>query len=101
MPVCDILGMVSAVSVRTGSNNREATMASITEELGELATEIAIENGWKKREAGPDGVSGEAIDLLLCVVDLLHMQFGAKLGSDEFKAQVQKKLDKWERKVNE
>lgn len=97
----DLLSMVAAVSVKTRSYNRDATMASITEELGELATEIAIENGWKNREAGPDGVVGEGIDLLICVVDLLHMHLGHHLESEEFLDKVQLKLDKWERKCSE
>lgn len=96
----DLVGMVSAVSRKVGSGNRNAIMAAATEELGEIATEIAIEEGWKKREASPDGVTGETIDLLICTLDLLYHQMGDKLTTEVFLDMVKKKLDKWEAKCS-
>ena len=47
-------------------------LASMCEEMGELATEVQIELGTKNREVGPDGVAGEAVDVILCALDMFH-----------------------------
>lgn len=43
-------------------------------ELGELAEEIIIAEGRSYKEPGKDGVIGEAIDVALCLADLLMIQ---------------------------
>lgn len=93
-----ILQLIGNVSERVGTRNTDAILKSLMEEVGELATELAIEDGTKKREASPDGVEGEAIDVLVVIVDLLHLRFGKKLYSQEFRDRVQAKLNKWEGK---
>jgi NTP pyrophosphatase (non-canonical NTP hydrolase) len=92
--------MVSATSLKVGSDNRDAIFKSLVEEVGELATEIAIEDGTKKRQASPDGVVGEAIDVLVVILDLLHYQLGENIHGQEFLDRVQSKLNKWEGKAN-
>ena len=42
------------------------------EELGELTEEIQIKYGWIEDDAGPDGIVGESIDILACVLDMIH-----------------------------
>ncbi|MEY8802119.1 hypothetical protein AB9K35_17720 [Leisingera sp. XS_AS12] len=42
-------------------------------ELGELAEEIIIARGASYKAPGKDGVAGEAIDLALCLIDLLRL----------------------------
>lgn len=96
----NILQMVSATSMKVGSNNRDATFKSLVEEVGELATEIAIEDGTKKREASPDGVIGEAIDVLVVIIDLLHLELGENIHGQAFLDRVQSKLNKWEGNKN-
>jgi NTP pyrophosphatase (non-canonical NTP hydrolase) len=97
-PVLSVLQMIGRTSERVGTRNTDAILKSLMEEVGELATELAIEDGTKNREASPDGVEGEAIDVLVVIVDLLHLRFGKKLYSEEFLKRVQTKLDKWEGK---
>lgn len=96
----DILQMVSATSEKVGSDDRGAILLSLIEEVGELATEIAIENGTKQREASPDGVVGEAIDVLVVIIDLLHLELAENIHGQEFLDRVQSKLTKWESKYN-
>lgn len=47
-------------------------LLAIGEEFGELCTEVAIEKGFKKRDASLDGVIGEALDLIISAVDMIH-----------------------------
>lgn len=91
-----LIEMVKATSERVGTRNRNAILHSLVEELGELHTEVAIENGTKKREASPDGVVGEAIDVLVVILDLLHLELGEQITSQAFLDRVQSKLNKWE-----
>lgn len=93
-----LIEMVKLTSERVGTRNRNAILHSLAEEVGELNTEVAIENGTKKREASPDGVTGEAIDVLVVILDLLHLQLGEQITSQAFLDRVQSKLNKWEGK---
>lgn len=96
----NILQMVSATSKRVSSTDRSAIFLSLAEELGELATEINIENGTKLREPSPDGVVGEAIDVLVVIIDLIHNEIGDNIHGQAFLDRVQSKLTKWESKYN-
>lgn len=58
--------------VRDGRNHRNVALHAVTE-LGELAQEIEIATGRPRgKVAGEDGIAGEALDLILCIVDFLH-----------------------------
>lgn len=94
----DLIQRVVRTSKNVGSDNRDAIFRSLIEEVGELATEIAIEEGTKRREPSPDGVVGEAIDALVCIIDLLHNEIGDNILEQAFLERVQTKLDKWENK---
>lgn len=76
----------------------DTILKSLMEELGELSTEIAIEQGTKDRAPSPDGVKGEAVDVFVVAVDMLRAAWGDDLFSAEFDAKVAEKLAKWERK---
>lgn len=95
----DLIEMVKATSVRVGTRNVDAIFKSLVEEVGELSTELAIEAGTKKRDPSPDGVVGEAIDVLVVVLDLLHLKLGNEVTGQAFLDRVQSKLNKWEGKV--
>lgn len=68
-------------------------------EMGELAEEINIHTGLLKKPSGKDGVIGEAIDSILCLLDLIHV-----LDPDVAQGVVNDiadiKLQKWLRQVN-
>lgn len=93
-----ILQMIETTSKKVGTGDTQAILLSLMEEVGELATEINIENGTKKRFASVDGVEGEAIDVLIVVCDLLTSLYGS-LDSELLKTRVAGKLAKWERNV--
>lgn len=66
---------ILAVSLRVldGRKHRDVIFHALTE-LGELAEEVRIKTGHGRgKTAGPDGVAGEALDLILCLVDYLHL----------------------------
>lgn len=94
----ELIEIVKATSVRVGTRNVDAIFKSLVEEVGELATELSIEAGTKKREASPDGVVGEAIDVLVVILDLLHLKLGDDISGQAFLDRVQSKLNKWEGK---
>lgn len=94
--IVPILQMIEATSKRVGTGDTQAILLSLVEEVGELATEINIENGTKDREPSEDGVEGEAIDVLVVIGDLLTSLFGS-LESAELRTKVAAKLAKWER----
>ncbi|ETX13541.1 hypothetical protein OCH239_09690 [Roseivivax halodurans JCM 10272] len=68
--VCHVLAEAQAIeNGRTAFDIIEHTMS----ELGELSEEIVIAGGRSYKAPGPDGVAGEALDVALCLVDLLRM----------------------------
>jgi hypothetical protein len=95
----DLITMVKNVSMRVGTRNIDAIFKSLVEEVGELSTELSIEAGTKKREPSPDGVVGEAIDVLVVILDLLHLKLGNEISGQPFLDRVQSKLNKWEGKA--
>lgn len=70
---------------------------SLGEECGELATEIQISMGLKDKEPGPDGIVGESVDAILCLLDIIVVH-QPDITYDELFAIMCKKMDKWERK---
>jgi NTP pyrophosphatase (non-canonical NTP hydrolase) len=70
-------------------------------ELGEVAEEIAIASGDSYKTPGPDGVNGEAIDLICSGLDLLFKNNGDTLNEQELVAIAQPKLDKWIEKIKQ
>ena len=46
-------------------------LSHLMQEVGELATEISIDANFLKRPAGPDGILGEAIDVIACALDII------------------------------
>ena len=78
-------------------------MLCIMEEAGELATEVAIDKKFKKRNPSADGVIGEAIDLIIGAVDMIFQELKDKPGitgpghmEDIMREIAKEKLAKWE-----
>jgi len=68
----------------------------LSEECGELAQEILISrnaSGFHNKQAGPDGIKGEAVDVLLVALSLFFCHGGSL---DELATTVQKKSLKWQ-----
>lgn len=72
-------------------------LASLQEECGELATEVQIKLGMKDREPGKDGIVGESVDSILCLLDIIALD-APDMTYDELHEILSNKLDKWERK---
>lgn len=71
-----------------------------TEELGELATEISIVKGKSYKDAGVDGIVGESIDAIICLLDLIH-KHDPDITEQDILDIAHQKLGKWEQKVHE
>jgi hypothetical protein len=71
-----------------------AILASLTSELGELATEVAVQQGHDNRPAGVDGIFGEAVDVILCAVDMIRTNYPSVTDEDIHKV-VAYKCNKW------
>jgi hypothetical protein len=72
-------------------------MLSLMEEAGETATEIKIAKGLKSGPAGKDGVVGEAIDAILCALDVIYTELGS-LDNMVVKETIYNKTMKWQNK---
>ena len=79
----------------TPAREYDTILKSIVEEVGELATEIAVAQGTKKRPPSPDGIKGEAIDVFITAVDMLCKAWGEDINSPELVGAVSRKLNKW------
>lgn len=76
-------------------------LAHTMEEVGELATEITIALGTSYKTQGPDGVIGESIDGIICLVDMIHTHAkhtGIQITEQQLIEIAKRKLAKWESK---
>lgn len=80
--------------INNGRGDQVNILSSLTEEVGELATEIRIGAGLKDKPVGKDGVVGEAIDVILCALDIIHSELGS-LDQQEIARRAMPKLTKW------
>src|SRR5688572_33439430 len=71
--VANIFDIVFDGSSSVVSRTRYEVFTSLTEEVGELATEVAIAEGYSRKPVGKDGVVGEAIDVIVCALDMIFV----------------------------
>lgn len=71
------------------------------EELGELSVEVQIEQGMSYKDAGIDGIRGEAVDLAIAAMDMFALTCG-NMSKNEMKELfseiISSKIDKWHKK---
>lgn len=72
----------------------------LTEEQGELATEVRINEGEKLQAHGPDGVIGEAVDVIINAIDMIYLE-NPEITEAELHHVVLRKCMKWETKAEE
>lgn len=82
-----------------GKRNPHSTLAYLMEEVGELATEVNIRQGFSKKDPGEDGVIGEAADVILCAIDLIY-QDNPFTTSYDIEEVIKSKLNKWKNEGN-
>lgn len=76
------------------------------QELGELAQEIAIFRGKSLKDKGADGIIGEAIDVINCMLDIIYVhnknvegRFVSPLSENQLTEIARMKCLKWENNV--
>lgn len=80
------------------NRTRDDVLIHTAEEFGELATECKIAKGRSYKTAGPDGIFGESVDIILCALDMIYVE-NPDLTEDEFNSMVKAKCEKWYLKV--
>lgn len=75
-------------------------LASAMSELGELAQEVAVMNGHSYKTHGPDGIAGETVDVIVSLLDLIHICCPT-MTEDRLADLVQSKCNKWISKIEE
>ena len=87
----------TTINISESINNGRTVSDVLTHlvtEVGELAQEVIISNGKSYKEPGVDGVTGEAIDVMLCALDIISLENPGCTEQDLFE-HVVKKLNKW------
>ena len=69
-------------------------MASLMSEVGELAEEVNIQTGHCGKLPGKDGIIGEAVDVIICALDMIRVNY-PEATEDDIRAIAQNKCDKW------
>lgn len=96
-----IVGLTFEVSGVVAPRTRYEVLASLMEEVGELATEVAIAEGYSGKKFGPDGVIGEAIDVITCALDLIWVDYPGLCPEnmeEVIMMILKRKLAKWKEK---
>lgn len=88
----------TAWELRAKRRTLYSVLASVTAELGELAEEVAIKSGDSYKKEGPDGVIGEAIDVIIAALDIITIS-NPELTEDEIARMAQLKCEKWISKI--
>lgn len=68
-----VLGTSRDAQAAAASRTPADVFLHLLSEYGELAEEVSIATGGSHKPEGADGVVGEAIDVVLCAVDLLYV----------------------------
>lgn len=82
-------------SIKNGRTPSTALIHLFTE-VGELAQEVQIDSGDSYKDPGADGVVGEALDVILCAIDIIR-QTQPDCTEAELIEIAEFKLAKWKR----
>jgi len=98
------LSLIEIVKYYSGiikdDRTRDDVLKHTMEELGELSTECIIADGKSYKTAGPDGIIGESVDLIICALDMIYVE-NPNFTGDDIVDIVISKCEKWYRKVME
>lgn len=93
-----LFSVVKEASREVDSFGSTRTVADVfikaSSEMGELAEEVSVQGGKTYKQAGPDGVIGEAIDCIVTLIDLIHKE-APDMTEEEVIAYAKKKGAKW------
>ena len=93
------LELIKSLSLNESKNILQRFL-KLSEEAGELAQEILISqqaSGFHEKKAGPDGICGEAVDVILVALSIFFQHGGSLEELD--KISHQKSL-KWQKAQN-
>lgn len=77
------------------SRTLQDVFCSIISEIGELSDELMIEDGFRcDRTPGDDGVVGEAMDTIICLLDLIHV-YDPTITEKDLQKIAAAKCNKW------
>jgi hypothetical protein len=82
-------------SIRDERTVNDVLIHSFTE-MGELALEVQINSGKSYKESGVDGVIGEALDVICCMIDIIYIE-NPNITEEEIMNLATEKLEKWKR----
>lgn len=80
------------------TRNIQDVLTHATTELGELAQEVQIAGGKSYKQPGPDGVVGEALDVIACMIDMIYIHYGVLADEEYLVSLVKPKMEKWKEK---
>lgn len=82
--------------IQNGRTRQDVLNYTMTE-IGELMEEHIISSGKSYKEPGADGVIGEAVDTIICLIDLIRLE-DPTLSEDDLQEIFRVKLSKWKSK---
>jgi NTP pyrophosphatase (non-canonical NTP hydrolase) len=89
-----LISKVFEVSKSVPNRNLYYVLAKLQEEVGELATEVAITEGDSYKTPSKDGLIGEALDVLTCCLDIIYLN-RPDITETEILNILDAKLEKW------
>lgn len=90
----DVIKRKSEFVDRLERRNLYGVLSHLMSEVGELAQEVSIAEGDSYKQHSTDEVIGEAVDVLLCVFDLLHV-LDPRITEEQLKEIASAKGSKW------
>lgn len=95
-----LVGIVASYSDRIQNGRTKQTICdAIVSEVFELREEVDFDG--RGKEAGPDGIFGECIDIIASTLDLIRLEY-PDMPVEELERKcadyLRRKCDKWERK---
>lgn len=89
-----LISRVFRVSDSVPPRGRYKVLGHLVEEVGELSQEVVIKQGDSYKKEGVDGILGEAVDVILCALDLIRVD-NPTITEEEITEVVVSKLLKW------
>lgn len=97
-----LVNMVFEVSREADKFHRSRSLytvqSAMSAEMGEVSEEVQIAMGDSYKTPGPDGVNGEAVDLIVAGLDLLYVN-NRNVTEEQLMAIAGPKLAKWIDKI--
>lgn len=92
-----VIDEIKRIQKKIPDRTVESPIVPLIEEVGELTTEVAIKVGRKFKTPGPDGIVGEGIDVIVCVLDIIILE-KPDITVDEILEIAMNKIKRWEKK---